>query len=255
MHLVSGPTFLHWHRMVWLAADLVWTKLGICDKSLRSPLPLWLGPYFLCGLHGKDDAEAAWRARTPRGKPMEAADVRPGVMAAILYELWKRLHRYHRVLPDGDFKQVVQQGIVKRPVVSPNSVIGKTQAMELLQFNQICYGRWAELGEDTWHSPSSWLDLDSGQHFFGKEASELTHLLTGVRRSSSKRAVQHTQSAAGSDDAARQSLLDRIFAERCQTNEVVSTRETIRMLQMSRGADGGTIAVATMPPAAPAAAN
>ena len=186
---------------------------------------------------------------------MEAADVRPGVMAAVLHNFWQRLHRYHLVLPDGKFKQVVQQGIVKRPVVSPQSEIGKTQAMELLQFNQICYGRWAELGEDTWHSPSSWFDLASGQHFFGKETSELTHLLTGVRRSSSKRAVQHTQSAAGSDDAARQSLLDRIFAERCQTNGVVSTRETIRMLQMSRGADGGTIAVATMPPAAPAAAN
>ena len=127
--------------------------------------------------------------------------------------------------------------------------------MGLLQLNQICFRRWTELGEDRWHSPSSWFDLASGQHFFGKETSELTHLLTGVRRSSSKRAVQHTQSAAGSDDAARQSLLDRIFAERCQTNEVVSTRETIRMLQMSRGADGGTIAVATMPPAAPAAAN
>ena len=68
--LVWGPTFLHWHRTVWLAAGRVWKKLGICDKSLRSPLPLWLGPYFLCGLHGKDDVEAAWRARTPRGKPV-----------------------------------------------------------------------------------------------------------------------------------------------------------------------------------------
>ena len=174
---------------------------------------------------------------------MEAADVRPGVIAAILYELWKRLHRYHRVLPDGDFKQVVQQGIVKRPVVSPNSVIGKTQAMELLQFNQICYNRWAELGEETWHSPSSWLDLGNGQHFFGKKTSELTHLLTGVRRSSCKRAVQHTQSAAGSDDAAR---LDEIFAMR-GTNEVVSTRETVRLLRVNRE-EGSSVMDATQAP-------
>jgi hypothetical protein len=182
---------------------------------------------------------------------MEAVDVRPGVIAAVLYELWKRLHRYHRVLPDGDFKQVVQQGSVKRPVVSPQSVIGKTQAMELLQFNQICFSRWAELGEERWHSLSSWFDFANGQRFFGKETSELTHLLTGVRRSSCKRAVQRTQSAAGSDDAA---LLGRIFAQRCP-NEVVSTRETVRILRMSRGADGGTITGATELPEAPAAAH
>lgn len=182
---------------------------------------------------------------------MEAADVRPGVIAAILYELWKRLHRYHRVLPDGDFKQVVQQGIVKRPVISPQSEIGKTQAMELLQFNQICHNRWAELGEETWHSPSSWFDLGNGQRFFGKETSELTHLLTGVRRSTCKRAVQHTQNAAGSDDAA---LLGRIFAQRCP-NEVISTRETVRILRMSREADGGTITDSTGLPEAPAAAD
>ena len=174
---------------------------------------------------------------------MDEADVRPGMTAAVLYELWKRLHRYHLVLPNGDFKQVVQLGTVKRPVPSAKSDIARAQARELLQFNEICSRRWAQLGDEKWHSLSSWFDLGNGQRFFGKETSELTHLLTGVRRSSCKRAVQHTQSAAGSDDAAR---LDEIFAMR-GTNDVVSTRETVRLLRVNRE-EGSSVMDATEAP-------
>ena len=225
-----------------IAADQLWERLGICDKNLESPLPLWLGPYFLCGLHLKDDIEAAWRAREPRGKPMMEADVRPGVVAAVLYELWKRLHRYHLVLPDGNFKQVMLQGAVRRPVPNEKSETARAQKKELLQFNLICSRRFEKLG-NKWWSPQSWFQLEEGRCFFGKEISELTHLLTGVSRSSCNRAVHSPQRAAADEDAA----LERIFADR-DTN-VMSTRETLRILQVDREEGSADLA------AAPAAAR
>ena len=206
-------------------------------------MPRWLGAYLLCGLHKKDDIEAAWRASKPRGRPMEEADVRPGVIAAVLYELWKRLHRYHLVLPNGDFKQVLQLGTVKRPVPSVKSDIKRVQARELLQFNETCSRPRNKLGEESWWSPDSWFQLGAGQLFFGKETSELTHLLTGVNRSSCKRAVQRTHTAADWDDDAR---LDQIFAMR-GINEVVSTRDTVTFLRMYRE-EGSAIIDATHAP-------
>ena len=228
---------------MWPAADKLWNRLGICNKDLDTPLPRWLGAYLLCGLHKKDDVDAAWLARKPKGRPMDEADVRPGLIAAVLYELWKRLHRYHLVLPNGDFKQVVQLGTVKRPVPSAKSDIARAQARELLQFNEICSRRWEKLGNESWWSANSWFELGAGQRFFGKETSELTHLLTGVNRSSCKRAVQRTQTAAGWDDDAR---LDQIFAMR-GTDEVVSTRETVRRLRVNT-AEGSAVMDATHAP-------
>jgi len=226
-------------HMRWIAAGQLWERMGICDKKLDSPVPRWLGPFFLCALHLKDDIDTAWRARNPRGKPMQEADVRPGVVAAVLYEFWKRLHRYHLVLPDGNFKQVMQHGAVKRPVPAAKSETAKVQARELLQFNLICSRRFDKLGEKWW-APQSWFQLEDGQCFFGKDISELTHLLTGVGSSSCKRAVHSTQSAAASNyDAA----LERIFAEH-DTN-VVSTRETLRILQTNRAEGSTTVDLAS----------
>ena len=188
--------------------------MGIAERELRSrPLPAWLGIFFLCAVHRLDNVAAAVRAGKPKGTHMKEPDLQPGVISAIVHELWMLLHSYDRVAPcrfEEDFKppQKNRWGYFIRPKAPANSYLRKLRQGELLYFNELFAERYEAISVDLnkdWCSKEMWFEEEAASSFFGENPSSLHHLLTGVQKPvvshTGKRAQSLVCSASASDVA------------------------------------------------------
>jgi len=183
----------------------------MADKELRSrPLPVLFGTFFLCAVHLVGNVAAAVKAGSPKGRPMQSPDVRPGVLAAIMHEFWMLLHGYNKVAPcafSEDFKppQRDRFGHPIRPKAPAGSHLRKLREGELLYFNEMLEERFKAISaDDGWCSTEVWFEEEEDESslarsFFGVPPSSLHHLLvapkTLVKSPEGKRAQSSTFSA------------------------------------------------------------
>ena len=126
----------------------------MADKELRSrPLPVLFGTFFLCAVHLVGNVAAAVKAGSPKGRPMQSPDVRPGVLAAIMHEFWMLLHGYNKVAPcafSEDFKppQRDRFGHSIRPKAPAGSHLRRLREGELLYFNEMLEERFKAISAD-----------------------------------------------------------------------------------------------------------
>jgi hypothetical protein len=137
-----------------LAAQKAFAATGMADKELRSrPLPVLFGTFFLCAVHLVGNVAAAVKAGSPKGRPMQSPDVRPGVLAAVMHEFWLLLHGYNKVAPcafSEDFKppQRDRFGHSIRPKAPPGSHLRRLREGELLYFNEMLKERFKAISAD-----------------------------------------------------------------------------------------------------------